>query len=210
MRALILAVLALTVLAAGMAVAQTNETETNTTTTVTTYTIVIANVTPVQGPNVEVKPFYTGPGELRIVMTCTYVAGATCPNVSLAVGWNGTVYYNSTLEFTQCSLGVCRGEVHVSNITNTSWVWWSYDGKEYNTTVRYVQPPPGPAEYVVSMLPLAVVAGLLFRGGRKAAGLGGLVSGLVVYMGNSVGLWNYNPLLVSLSIIAGVVLLWLS
>ena len=210
----LLALLVLFSLGLGIASAQTNETTTtsvtNTTTTVTTYTIIIANVTPTQRPNIQVRAYYTGPGSVNIIAMCNYISGVTCPNITITVGWNGTIFYNNTLSFTNCLLGVCKQLISLTNVTNTTWVYWEADGFHYNTTIHYVSPPAGPAAYIVSAIPLAIIAGLMFRGSIRLAGLGGIMGAIVVYLGNVVGLWNYNPLLVSLSVIVGVIMLWLS
>ena len=187
--------------------------ETNVTTT-TIAQIVIPNITIKEIPGFTWNYKQLSDTSIEVILTCLH--GVTeCGTYRVAAGWNGTIYANVTGSFTSCTQNICVSKVTVSGITShVTWLYIEYSDNyityEENATIKLVQKPSYPiAQYFVSMIPFAVIAGMMARGNTKDAGVGGIAAAMIIWLLSAAGVVEYNATIVTLALIVGVMLLWL-
>jgi len=213
---LLLIALTLLSLLGGLALAETNTTTTTNTTATTTInvTIEIANVSLTQPPLINIEPRYMNESVLRGALQCVNPVSSACPLVDLVVGYNGAVFYNNTVNLT-CSSPQCIKYIYIPVNTTRVWLYYSYselsETYSQNITVTYfVSTYPQYVNYIISMLPFAIMAGLMVRSNPVAAGLGGIAAGVTIYLLGALGYTQYNITVVNIAILVGALLLYLS
>ena len=234
----LVATLALIALAASLlatstpqAVAQ-NETTTTTTTTTTTYTtitnttttttteyeITIVNVTFTERPEGYVNAFFYNDSYIELIYTCYHLT-TECPALRYQVIWNNYTFYEGV--FTQdnmtCNTNTSLCQIAALFQVNSTKVTISYtyiyspnDTAAYRIVLnnpRISQYPPM-VQYILGLLPFVIFAGLALRTDPVMAGIGMIVSALIIYVASLYGMLpNVGPVL-PVALTLGAVLLW--
>ena len=214
---LAIAVLAAVVLAIPVH-AETNTTATNTTSTNTTATsevsVTIPAVNVTQRVNVYVSARFVSNASIEVSWLCNYpLSPSQCPetNVTVVAGGEPVARVTFAAANATCGPGYCADKATVRVNASTVTLVVCYSGSCRNETVARPSLLTGtPAGFLQSMLPFAIAAGAAARGDLRIAGLGAIAAAVVIYVGQTLGLWAADPLIVTFSIVAGVVALWLS
>ena len=190
----------------------TNATSASTTAAGTTITVPAVNVT--QRPNVYVSGRFVYRGVLEVSWMCNYpLSPSECPetNVTVVAGGREVAIVEFTAANASCGPGYCFDKARVVTNSSAAVLEVTYPGARYNVTVAAPSVLTGtPAGFIQTLLPFAVAAGAAARGDLRLAGLGSIAAAVVIYIGQELGLWSADPLIVTFSVIAGVVALWLS
>lgn len=173
-------------------------------------TIVFPNASIQPFPSVFLRAYYIGPDQLKVDVNCFAIV-SSCPNVTVSVGWGGAVRYRDTVSW-QCGITVCAWSRTYTVAAQTAFVVYEVeaDGVAYgqNVTVSYTPLLPGIAGYFFSMLPFAIIAGLMARGNPTLAGLGGIAAGVILYAMSLMGFVPNIPYAYLMAIVMGALLLW--
>ena len=226
-----LALLAVLLAAAATAAAETNTTTaaTNTTTTATNTTtanattttsttpapsVTIPAVNVTQRVNVYVTARYVANDTIEVSWLCNYpLSPSQCPgtNVTVYAGGRTVARVYFAPGNASCGPGYCSDKATVRVNASSVVVEVCYAGSCRNETVARPSLLAGtPAGFLQALLPFAVAAGAAARGDLRLAGLGAIAAAVVIYLGQELGLWVADPLIVVFSVVAGVVALWLS
>ena len=142
-------------------------------------TITVPVVTVTVRPSWVVNYHFVNNTLLTIRVEC--VSYTQCEPLRLIVGYNGTIYYNSSIVCTPVN-GSCARDVRIVVPTGVAWIYYHYDGVTSNETVYanifYGNP-------VASMVLPAMVIGLMIslavRSDPKSALIGLIVGSVLAY-----------------------------
>jgi len=202
MRSLIVvAVLALFFISALTSYAQ------NETTTTSYQTITIANISITYPRNIVITAKYVNRTMVEVIITSGTVI-ETPLNVTLVVGYNGTIYYNKTIIINGSPFG--RKVVYVNVNSEKVWIYSMCCGFNENQTITYYSYSyPRAVSYVINLIPWLIMSGLVMRGDPKLSGLGAIIASVIIYVMSATGLIPASPAILIMSIVIGAVLLWM-
>ena len=194
-------------------------TVTNTTTTIAPE-IVVANITVPQKATAKLYARYLSPDLLYIRYTCFYpYSPSDCPRALVAIydsTANNTLVYSFNITGLACRDGVCIATANVTGAPQSALIRYALfypDGtvESYEFHVSYPRAwANAMVQYVYSMLPFALAAGLGVRGDLRLAALGLIAGGVLEYV---LGLFGLVPLSLTVSwmaIVFGAILLWVA
>lgn len=213
------------------AVAQ-NETTTTTTTTTTTYTtitnttttttteyeITVVNVTFTEKPEGYLNAFFYNDSFIELVYTCYHLT-ASCPALRYQIIWNNYTFYQGELtpDNLTCNpdTGVCQiaalFQVNSTEVTiSYTYVYSANESRSYKLVLRnprITQFPPM-IQYILGLLPFVIFAGLALRTDPTMAGIGMIVSALIIYVANLYGILPSVGPVLPVALTLGAVILW--
>ena len=197
--------------------------ETNTTTNTTNVTVTLPpppNITMIKRGEAAVSAILSG-SKVTISYTCFYAGGGPelCPVAAYRLMVGGSVVWSGEYAVDpgkDCHVATCSYKLVVGLVSRPQRAVLEYrltwpDGSTRAANLTLVQQETEtPLGKYMNLLPAAIIAGLAMQYDLAAAGIGGILGVVLVYLLSVAGIAPFNPLVAFLTIMFSVVAIYFS